>query len=228
MPGEILIVDDEFRIRRMLSDFLKSYGYRTVEAKDGVEALEIFYANNNKIEAILLDIMMPKKDGLEVLKEIRENSLVPVIMLTAKSEEYDQLAGFKVGADDYISKPFSPSVLLARLEAVLRRTSKVKGKILSAGKITVDDSKKAVTFQDKTLELTPKEYDLLLYFIQNNGLLVTREQILNYVWNYDYSGDLRTVDTHIKQLRAKLGEECRYIKTVHGFGYKFEVDENNV
>ncbi|MDF2685829.1 MAG: two component transcriptional regulator [Clostridia bacterium] len=228
MPEVILIVDDDLRIRRMISDFLKSNGYSTLEAKDGQEALDVFYANNNKIEAILLDIMMPKKDGLEVLKEIRENSLMPVILLTAKSEEYDQLAGFKEGADDYIPKPFSPTLLLARLQAVLRRTSKVKGKIISVGKITVDDSKKSVICCEKPLELTPKEYDLLLYFIQNEDLLVTREQILNYVWNYDYSGDLRTVDTHIKQLRAKFGEDCRYIKTIHGFGYKFEVNENNV
>lgn len=218
----ILIADDEQRILRMLSDFLKSQGYGVITANNGEEAIDIFYGNNSKIDCIILDVMMPKRNGLQVLEEIREISLVPVIMLTAKSEEYDQLAGFKAGADDYITKPFSPTVLLARLEAVLKRCSKFEEGVLAVGDISVDSLKKEVKYKDSPLALTPKEFDLLSYFALNKGVTLSREQILNAVWNYDYCGDLRTVDTHVKQLRAKLKLAGSYIKTIYGFGYKFE------
>lgn len=218
----ILVADDEARIRRMLTDFLTSCGYHIMEAKDGVEAVDVFYSNNSKIDCILLDVMMPGMNGLEVLEEIRSVSLVPVILLTAKSEEYDQLAGFKAGADDYITKPFSPTLLLARLEAVLKRCSKSSDKLISVGDIVVDEIKKEVRKKGKTLNLTPKEFELLSYFVLNRGVTLSREQILNAVWNYDYCGDLRTVDTHVKQLRAKLEECSGYIKTVYRFGYQFE------
>jgi len=227
--GVILIVEDENRIRRMLKDFMVSNKYVVFEASNGKDALDIFYAKNSKIDLILLDVMMPIKNGLQVLSEIRENSLTPIIMLTAKTEEYDQLASFKMGADDYICKPFSPSLLLARVESVLKRTGKYKIKKVNAGNIIIDKLKKEVVCNQKKIELTPKEYDLLLYFIENEGLVLTRESILNAIWNFDYVGDIRTVDTHIKQLRAKLLSNCHYIKTVHGAGYKFEVEdeENN-
>lgn len=219
----ILIVDDEMRIRRMLSDFLKSHDYEIVEAKDGREAIDVFYSNDNKIDIILLDVMMPKINGFKVLSEIRQNFLTPVIMLTARGEEYDEITGFKLGADDYIIKPFSPTVLLARIEAVLKRSGKDRKKRLKAGVITIYSLKKEVLCGDRPVKLTLKEYELLLYLIHNQEIVLTREQILNYVWGYDYSGDLRTVDTHIKQLRGKLKRDCQYIETVHGVGYKFEV-----
>ncbi|MBZ9606296.1 response regulator transcription factor [Clostridium estertheticum] len=229
IKGLILIVDDESRIRRMLKDFLVSHKYEILEASNGKEAMEMFYSNNSKIDLILLDVMMPMKNGFDVLSEIREDSITPIIMLTAKGEEYDQLAGFKFGADDYISKPFSPSLLLARLESVLKRTGKRKSENVVIGNISVDKLKKEVVCANEKLDLTPKEYDLLLYFIENNELVLAREQILDAVWNYDYVGDARTVDTHIKQLRAKLVFNCQYIKTVHGVGYRFEVknEQNN-
>lgn len=220
----ILIVDDEQRIRRMLTDFLRSCGYQTMEAKDGQEAIDIFYSNNSKIDCIILDVMMPNMNGLEVLAEIREISLVPVIMLTAKSEEYDQLAGFKAGADDYITKPFSPTVLVARLEAVLKRCSKSDNDMITVGDITIDELKKEVKYRETTLTLTPKEFELLSYFALNVGVTLSREQILNAVWNYDYCGGLRTVDTHVKQLRAKLKDAGKYIHTIYSFGYRFEAE----
>jgi len=220
----ILIVEDENRIRRMLKDFLVSNKYAIFEASNGQEALENFYANNSKIDLILLDVMMPIKNGFQVLSEIRESSLTPIIMLTAKGEEYDQLAGFNKGADDYVCKPFSPSLLLARIEAVLKRTGKSKIENIHIGNITIDKLKKEVVCKENKIELTPKEYDLLLYFIENEGLVLTRESILNAIWNFDYIGDIRTIDTHVKQLRAKLLFDCNYIKTVHGIGYKFEVE----
>ncbi|MBQ7792759.1 MAG: response regulator transcription factor [Clostridia bacterium] len=218
----ILIADDEQRIRRMLTDFLKSCGYQTMEAKDGQEAIDIFYANNSKIDCIILDVMMPHRNGLEVLSEIREISLVPVIMLTAKSEEYDQLAGFKAGADDYITKPFSPTLLVARLEAVLKRCGKSDKDITIVGDITIDETKKEVKYREQVISLTPKEFELLSYFALNEGVTLSREQILNSVWNYDYCGGLRTVDTHVKQLRAKLKDAGKYIHTIYSFGYRFE------
>ncbi|HWT73841.1 MAG TPA: response regulator transcription factor [Mobilitalea sp.] len=221
--GTILIAEDEARIRRMLKDFLSSCNYNVIEAEDGEQALELFYANNNKIDLILLDIMMPKKDGFGVLKEIRDISITPVIMLTAKSQEYDQLNGFRQGADDYITKPFSPVILLAHIEAVLKRCKNNMEDTLTVGDIIIDKVGMTVKVNNGRIYLTPKEYDLLLYLINNMDIVLSREQILNKVWNYDYLGDSRTVDTHIKQLRSKIG--TRYIQTIHGRGYRFEVSE---
>lgn len=219
--GTILIAEDEARIRRMLKDFLTSCNYKVIEAEDGQKALEVFYSSNNKLDIILLDVMMPHKDGFEVLKEIREVSLLPVIMMTAKSQEYDQLYGFKHGADDYITKPFSPIILLAHIEAVLKRCRNNTEEILSVGQISIDKIGMIVKVDNNRIYLTPKEYDLLLYMIDNTDTVLSREQILNEVWNYDFIGDSRTVDTHIKQLRSKIGSP--YIHTIHGRGYRFEV-----
>lgn len=221
MKGTILIAEDEARIRRMLKDYLTSCSYTVIEAEDGRKTLEVFYSSNNKIDLILLDVMMPYKDGFEVLKEIREISHIPVIMLTAKSQEYDQLFGFKHGADDYIMKPFSPIILLAHIEAVLNRCRYTNDEVINVGGIMVDKIGMIVKVDDKRVYLTPKEYDLLLYMVENIDTVLSREQILNDVWNYDYVGDGRTVDTHIKQLRAKIGPD--YIQTIHGRGYRFEV-----
>ncbi|MGB4658610.1 MAG: response regulator transcription factor [Mobilitalea sp.] len=220
--GTILVVEDEFRIRRMLKDFLLSCNYEIIEAEDGEKALAMFYASNSKIDLILMDVMMPKKDGFEVLAEIRDISLVPVIMLTAKSEEYDQLSGFKHGADDYVTKPFSPVVLLAHIEAVLRRCKCSANEIRNIGEIKIDPLSMVVTVGKEVVNLAPKEYDLLVFLTEHMDAVLSREQILNEVWNYDYIGGVRTVDTHIKQLRAKLGIE--YIQTVHGRGYRFGVN----
>lgn len=218
--GTILIAEDESRIRRMLKDYLVSCNYTVLEAEDGMKALETFY-NNSKIDLILLDVMMPNKDGFEVLQEIRELSSIPIIMLTAKSQEYDQLHGFKYGADDYVMKPFSPVILLAHVEAVLKRCRNLKEETITVGRITIDKVGMIVKLGDQRLYLTPKEYDLLIYLIDNIDIVLSREQILNKVWNYDYIGDSRTVDTHIKQLRSKIGND--YIQTIHGRGYRFEV-----
>ncbi len=220
MPkATILIVDDEARIRRMLKDFLSSYGYGIFEAENGEQALNIFYENNNKIDLVLLDVMMPVLDGIKMLKELRDFSLVPVIMLTAKTEENDELLGLKIGADDYISKPFSPTILLARIENILKRMGHSDEEVLSLGDLKINTLSKVVLLKGKELFLTPKELDLLLYFIQNKGLVLKRQTILDAVWNYNYDGDERTVDTHIKQLRSKIGKD--YIKTVHRLGYRF-------
>jgi DNA-binding response OmpR family regulator len=219
--GTILIAEDEGRIRRMLKDYLTSCGYKVLEAEDGKKAVEIFYCSVNKVDLILLDVMMPHKDGFEVLKEIREVSHVPVIMLTAKSQEYDQLLGFKNGADDYITKPFSPVILLAHIEAVLNRCRYNSNELITIGDITIDKIGMIVKVNGERIYLTPKEYDLLIYMVGNIDTVLSREKILNNVWNYDYFGDGRTVDTHIKQLRAKIGSD--YIKTIHGRGYRFEV-----
>ena len=218
--GTILVVDDEIRIRRMLSDFLRSYGYDILQAENGKQALDIFYEKNNKIDLILLDVMMPIMDGNKALKEIRDFSLVPVIMLTAKSEEYDELIGLNSGADDYITKPFSPTILLARMENVLKRVGKNRENIIEVNDIKVNMDSKEVFLKNKLVVLTPKEFELLIYMIQNKNVVLSRQNILDAVWNYNYDGDERTVDTHIKQLRAKLSKE--YIKTVHGLGYKFK------
>ncbi|MFI3226467.1 MAG: response regulator transcription factor [Clostridia bacterium] len=215
----ILVVDDEMRIRRMLKDFLIGFGYNIMEAENGEQALDIYYDNNSKIDLILLDVMMPKVDGNQVLSEIRDYSLVPIIMLTAKSEEYDELLSLKNGADDYISKPFSPTILLARIENVLKRTNKLSAKDIVEGDLTINLSSNEVHYQEKNIVLTPKEYDLLLYLVQNKNLVLNRQAILNAVWNYNYDGDERTVDTHIKQLRSKIHKEV--IQTIHGLGYKF-------
>ena len=221
---KVLVVDDEERMRKLISDFLKIKGYETVEAGDGEEAIEVFFADK-EIALIILDVMMPKMDGWEVLKTVREHSKVPVIMLTARTEETDELKGFEYGADEYISKPFSPKILVARVEAILRRSGVSQDEVVRLGGIEVDKSAHSVKIDGKEIELSFKEYELLLYFIENKGIALSREKILNNVWNYDYFGDARTIDTHVKKLRAKMGAKGDYIKTVWGMGYKFEVEE---
>ena len=221
---KILVVDDEERMRKLISDFLKIKGYETVEAGDGEEAIDVFFADK-EIALIILDVMMPKMDGWEVLKTVREHSKVPVIMLTARTEETDELKGFEYGADEYISKPFSPKILVARVEAILRRSGVNQDEVVRVGGIEVDKSAHSVKIDGKEIELSFKEYELLLYFIENKGIALSREKILNNVWNYDYFGDARTIDTHVKKLRAKMGTKGDYIKTVWGMGYKFEVEE---
>ena len=220
----ILIADDEPKMVRALRDFFRANGFCVLEAKNGIEAFDVFCAHTNEIDIILLDVMMPEQDGLTTLKEIREaSSLIPVILLTAKGEEYDQLSGFSSGADDYITKPFSPSLLMARVEAVLRRFGKDAQKDIVAGELTVNAMTRTVYLSGKELDLTRREYDLLYYFIVNRSLTFSREQLLNNVWGYDFEGGYRTVDTHIRQLRNKLGVCADYIKTVHCVGYQFEV-----
>lgn len=221
---KVLVVDDEERMRKLISDFLKIKGYETVEAGDGEEAIDAFFADK-EIALIILDVMMPKMDGWEVLKTVREHSKVPVIMLTARTEETDELKGFEYGADEYISKPFSPKILVARVEAILRRSGVNQDEVVRIGGIEVDKSAHSVKIDGKEIELSFKEYELLLYFIENKGIALSREKILNNVWNYDYFGDARTIDTHVKKLRAKMGAKGDYIKTVWGMGYKFEVEE---
>lgn len=220
----ILIVDDETKMVRALSDFFKANKYCVFTAEDGGEALDTYYENSAKIDLILLDVMMPVKDGFSVLKELREQMcLTPVIMLTAKSEEYDQLKGFHCGADDYISKPFSPSLLLARVEAVLKRFGKSSSEEVTAGALTVNTVGRIVYLDNEVIDLTRREYDLLLYLVLNQSITFSREQLLNSVWGFDFEGSARTVDTHIKQLRLKLGPHSDYIKTIHCVGYQFEV-----
>lgn len=221
---KVLVVDDEERMRKLISDFLKIKGYETVEAGDGEEAIDVFFADK-EIALIILDVMMPKMDGWEVLKTVREHSKVPVIMLTARTEETDELKGFEYGADEYISKPFSPKILVARVEAILRRSGVNQDEVVRIGGIEIDKSAHSVKIDGKEIELSFKEYELLLYFIENKGIALSREKILNNVWNYDYFGDARTIDTHVKKLRAKMGAKGDYIKTVWGMGYKFEVEE---
>ena len=221
---KVLVVDDEERMRKLISDFLKIKGYETVEAGDGEEAIDVFFADK-EIALIILDVMMPKMDGWEVLKTVREHSKVPVIMLTARTEETDELKGFEYGADEYILKPFSPKILVARVEAILRRSGVNQDEVVRVGSIEVDKSAHSVKIDGKEIELSFKEYELLLYFIENKGIALSREKILNNVWNYDYFGDARTIDTHVKKLRAKMGTKGDYIKTVWGMGYKFEVEE---
>ena len=222
---KILVVDDESRMRKLVRDFLVKKGYDVVEAGDGEEALDIFYADK-EISLIILDVMMPKMNGFEVCREIREHSKVPIIMLTAKGGENDELNGFELGVDEYISKPFSPKILVARVEAILRRTNQTdEAQTLTAGAITIDQSAHSVTIDGKPVELSYKEFELLTYFIENAGIALSREKILNSVWNYDYFGDARTIDTHVKKLRSKMGSHGDYIKTIWGMGYKFEVNE---
>ena len=221
---KILVVDDESRMRKLVRDFLVKQDFEVVEAEDGEDALDKFYGQKD-IALIILDVMMPKINGWEVCKEIRENSKVPIIMLTAKGEESDELMGFDIGADEYISKPFSPKILVARVEAILRRTGKKEEETLEIGGIVIDRLGHQVRVDGKELELSYKEFELLTYFIENKGIALSREKILNHVWNYDYFGDARTIDTHVKKLRSKLGDKGRYIKTIWGMGYKFEVDE---
>lgn len=220
---KVLVVDDESRMRKLVSDFLTRDGYEVIEAGDGEEAVEIFFQNKD-IAVILLDVMMPKMNGWQVLKTIREYSQVPVIMLTAKGEEQDELHGFDLGVDEYISKPFSPKILVARVGAVLKRSNQVKSSKLECGGIVIDKAAHQVTIDGKEIELSFKEFELLTYFMENRGLALSREKILNNVWNYDYFGDARTIDTHVKKLRSKMGAKGEYIHTIWGMGYKFEVE----
>ena len=220
---KILVVDDESRMRKLVRDFLVKSGFDVLEASDGEEALDIFYQEKD-IALIILDVMMPKINGWDVCREIRANSKVPIIMLTAKGEESDELIGFELGVDEYISKPFSPKILVARVEAILRRTTGLnRDESLEVGGIIVDKAAHRVTIDGRDIELSFKEFELLTYFIENKGLALSREKILNHVWNYDYFGDARTIDTHVKKLRSKMGEKGEYIKTIWGMGYKFEV-----
>ena len=222
---KILVVDDESRMRKLVKDFLTKSGYHVIEAEDGNRALEIYWEQKD-IALILLDVMMPGTDGWQVCREIREHSKVPIIMLTARSDERDELTGFELGVDEYITKPFSPRILVARVEAILRRAGqRSQNEPLSCGGITLDKNAHQVTIDGKPVELSYKEFELLTYFMENRGVALSREKILNNVWNYDYFGDARTIDTHVKKLRSKLGEKGSYIKTIWGMGYKFEVDE---
>ena len=221
---KILVVDDEARLRKLVKDFLTNKGFQVIEAGDGEEAVDIFFADKD-IALVLLDVMMPKMDGWEVLKTIRKYSQVPVIMLTARSEERDELQGFSLGVDEYISKPFSPKILVARVDAILRRSNMVSTDTLNVGGICIDKAAHQVTIDGSEIELSYKEFELLTYFVENQGLALSREKILNNVWNYDYFGDARTIDTHVKKLRSKMGEKGEYIKTIWGMGYKFEVSD---
>ncbi len=220
---KILVVDDESRMRKLVNDFLSHKNFNVVEAADGEEALDIFFENKD-IALVILDVMMPKMDGWQVCKEIRQYSKVPIIMLTAKDSERDELLGYELGIDEYITKPFSPKILVARVEAVLRRTSNLQDSdVIQAGAIEMDVNAHMVKVDGEPIELSFKEFELLHYFVMNQGVALSREKILNNVWNYDYFGDARTIDTHVKKLRSKLKDRGEYIKTIWGMGYKFEV-----
>lgn len=219
---KILVVDDESRMRKLVKDFLVRSNFDVLEAEDGERAVDIFFEEKD-IALIILDVMMPKMDGYQVCREIRQYSKVPIIMLTAKSDERDELLGFELGVDEYISKPFSPKILVARVEAVLRRTNTVEEDTFEIGGIVLDKAAHMVKIDGKQIDLSFKEFELLTYFIVNRGVALSRERILNNVWNYDYYGDARTIDTHVKKLRNKMGEKGDYIKTIWGMGYKFEV-----
>ena len=221
---KILVVDDESRMRKLVRDFLVKNNYEVVEAADGEEALNLFFEKND-MDLVILDVMMPKMDGWQVCREIRAYSKVPIIMLTAKSDERDELLGFELGVDEYISKPFSPKILVARVEAILRRTGLAAAElIVEAGGIRLDKQAHSVTVEGKPVDLSYKEFELLAYFMENRGIALSREKILNSVWNYDYFGDARTIDTHVKKLRSKMGNKGELIKTIWGMGYKFEVE----
>ena len=219
---KILVVDDEARMRKLVKDFLIKSKFDVLEAGDGEEAVDQFYENKD-VALIILDVMMPKMDGWEVVREIRKYSQVPIIMLTAKSDEKDELLGFELGVDEYISKPFSPKILVARVEAILRRTNQLDDGDIEVGGIYINQSAHEVKIDGEPIELSFKEFELLTYFATNQGVALSRERILNNVWNYDYFGDARTIDTHVKKLRSKLGKKGEYIKTIWGMGYKFEV-----
>ena len=223
---KVLVVDDEARMRKLVKDFLTIKGFHVLEAGDGEEAVDLFFKQKD-IALIILDVMMPKMDGWEVCRTIRQYSKVPIIMLTARSEERDELQGFKLGVDEYISKPFSPKILVARVEAILRRSNVAVKEVSDVGGICLDKAAHQVTIDGKPIDLSYKEFELLNYFIENQGIALSREKILNNVWNYDYFGDARTIDTHVKKLRSKMGEKGNYIKTIWGMGYKFEVDDDN-
>ncbi len=223
MKLKILVVDDESRMRKLVKDFLVKQNYEVLEAGDGSEALDIFFENQD-IALIILDVMMPKMDGWQVCREVRNYSKVPIIMLTARTDERDELQGFQLGVDEYIAKPFSPKILVARVEAILRRTCQTaETDILEYGGISIDKAAHVVTIDEKNVDLSFKEFELLTYFMENKGIALSREKILNSVWNYDYFGDARTIDTHVKKLRSKMGEKGELIKTVWGMGYKLEV-----
>jgi DNA-binding response OmpR family regulator len=219
----VLVVDDEFRIRKLVVDFLKRNDYETMEAENGEEAIDILFEENQKFDLIVLDVMMPKYDGWYVLESIRDYMTTPVVMLTARSDEYDQLKGFRMGADDYVTKPFSPSVLMARINKILSKEESDESN-LDFGHIHMDMQSRRVFIDQNSIDLTPKEFELLRYLIKNKGIALSRDRILNAVWNYDYYGDLRTVDTHIKQLRAKLGDYAYYISTVRSVGYRLDIE----
>ena len=217
---KILVVDDEARMRKLVNDFLTKSGFEVTEAIDGEEAVDIFFERND-FDMVVLDVMMPKMDGWQVLKQIREYSTVPIIMLTARAEEKDELLGFKMGVDEYISKPFSPKILVARIEAILKRNNNFEERI-EIGGITIDKTAHQVIIEGKNIELSYKEFELLSYFVANKGVALSREKILNSVWNYDYFGDARTIDTHVKKLRSKMGCKGEFIKTIWGMGYRFD------
>ena len=219
----VLIVDDESRMRKLIKDFLMQKNYKILEAGDGEEALRIFQENEEKISVILLDVMMPKLDGWSVLRQIRQTSKVPIIMLTARGEEQDELFGFELGVDEYISKPFSPKILVARVEALLKRTRAEENGTKDYGGIIIDSKGRTVTVDGKQIEMSLREYELLKYLVDNKGIGLSRDKILNNVWNYDYYGDSRTIDSHIKKIRHKLGKKGKNIQTIRGIGYKFEV-----
>ena len=222
---KILVVDDESRMRKLVKDFLVKRNFEVLEAENGADAIDVFFSKKD-IALVILDVMMPKMDGWQVCREIRQYSKVPIIMLTARGDERDELLGFELGVDEYISKPFSPKILVARVEAILRRTGQSNpDEILSAGGIVIDKAAHQATVDDKPMDLSFKEFELLTYFLENEGIALSREKILNSVWNYDYFGDARTIDTHVKKLRSKMGDKGEYIKTVWGMGYKFEVGE---
>lgn len=221
---KILVVDDESRMRKLVKDFLTKNSYDVIEAEDGSAALDIFFEQKD-ISLIILDVMMPKIDGWEVCREIRSYSKVPIIMLTAKTDERDELQGFQLGVDEYITKPFSPKILVARVEAILRRTNQASAdEIMESGGIQINKAAHIVTIDNKSIDLSYKEFELLTYFMENKGIALSREKILNNVWNYDYFGDARTIDTHVKKLRSKMGEKGDLIKTIWGMGYKFEAE----
>lgn len=225
MNNSILVVDDEARMRKLIKDFLVAKGYSIIEAEDGEKALQIFEENQPKIDLILLDVMMPKLDGWSVLRQIRQMSKVPIIMLTARGEEQDELFGFELGVDEYISKPFSPKILVARVEAILKRTKGDTKEIKNYGGIQIDKEGRTVSVDGKLIELSLREYELLAYLVENENIALSRDKILNNVWNYDYYGDSRTIDSHVKKIRHKLGKKGKYIKTIRGVGYKFEVNK---
>ena len=222
---KIMVVDDESRMRKLVRDFLTREGFKVIEAGDGEEAVDLFYADRD-VALIILDVMMPKMDGWQTCREIRAESKVPIIMLTAKGDEQDELRGFELGVDEYISKPFSPKILVARVEAILRRSGKAEAEeMLSAGGIEINKTAHEVSVDGKKIDLSFKEFELLSYFLENQGIALSREKILNHVWNYDYFGDARTIDTHVKKLRSKLGDKGDLIHTIWGMGYKFEAEK---
>ena len=221
---KVLVVDEESRMRKLVKDFLNKKGFMVLEAANGEEAIDIFFSDNS-INLLILDVMLPKMDGWEVVKEVRKVSKVPIIMLTARGQEQDELLGFELGVDEYISKPFSPKILVARVEAILRRSNQLNEDVIEAGGITLDITAHKVLIEETEIELSYKEFELLTYFMKNQNVALSREKILNHVWNYDYFGDARTIDTHVKKLRSKLGDKGEYIRTVWGMGYKFEVNQ---